>query len=169
MSTRLKVILVIILTLAILIAGCAGNQNPRIGKPAPEFQLPTLDGQPVSLSDLKGKPVLINFWASWCRPCCEEMPYLQQIYDEWQGKGLVLLAINIGETPSQVAEFMQSQGLSLPVLLDTEGKVAEQYGIRGIPTSFFIDKDGIIKEMRVGAFQSKAEIEGSLSKLTITK
>jgi DsbE subfamily thiol:disulfide oxidoreductase len=169
MSTRLKVILVIILTLAILIASCAGNQNPRIGKPAPEFQLNTLDGQPVSLSDLKGKPVLINFWASWCRPCCEEMPYLQQIYDEWQERGLMLLAINIGDNLSQVAEFMQSQGLSLPVLLDTEGKVAEQYGIRGIPTSFFIDKDGIIKEMRVGAFQSKAEIESSLSKLTITK
>ena len=171
MNTGLKVVPVIILTLGMLLAGCAGgtSQNPWIGKPAPDFQLSTPDGQPVSLSHLKGKPVLINFWATWCGPCRMEMPYLQQVYDEWRGKGLVLLAINIGESPSQVAEFMQSQGLSLPVLLDGEENIAVMYNVRAIPTTFFIDGDGIIQDMKVGAFQNKAEIESSLSKLVMTK
>jgi len=171
MSTASKVVPVIILTLGMLLAGCAGGskENPWIGKPAPDFQLSTLNGQPVSLSDLRGKPVLVNFWATWCLPCRGEMPYIQQIYDEWQAKGLVLLAINIGESPSQVAKFMQSQGLSLPVLLDGKGNIAVMYNVRAIPTTFFIDRDGIIKDMKVGAFQSKAEIESSLSKLAMTK
>ena len=147
--------------------GCTGgtSQNPWRGKPAPDFQLNTLDGQSVSLSDLKGKPVLLNFWATWCGPCRIEMPFLQQIYDEWRGRGLVLLAINIGENPSQIAEFMQSQGLSFPVLLDSDGEIAQKYNIQYIPSTFFIDKDGIIQDMKVGAFQSKAEIESILSKL----
>jgi len=154
-----------------LLAGCAGenSQNPWIGKPAPEFHLSSLDGQSVSLSDLKGKMVIINFWQIRCDPCRMEMPYLQQVYDEWQGKGLVLLAINIGESPSQVAKFMQSQGLSLPVLLDGEGNIAVMYNVRAIPTTFFIDRDGIIQDVKVGAFQSKAEIESSLSRLAMTK
>ena len=170
-NTALKVILVITLSLGMLLAGCAGenSQNPWIGKPAPEFHLSSLDGQSVSLSDLKGRPVLINFWATWCDPCRGEMPYLQQVYDEWQGKGLVLLAINIGESPSQVAKFMQSQRLSLPVLLDGEGNIAVMYNVRAIPTTFFIDREGIIQDVKVGAFQSKAEIESSLSRLAMTK
>jgi len=173
MNRILKVILVTIFVLGSLTTACQSNgvpdEAPQAGKPAPQFQLANPDGQLVSLSDLRGKLVLINFWASWCGPCRQEMPYIQQIYNEWQAKGMVLLAINIGESPSQVEEFMQSQGLSFPVLLDTEGKVAGQYGIRAIPTSFFIDRDGIIQDMKVGAFQSTAEIESSLSKLTITK
>jgi len=171
MNKMLKVMLLIMLISGLLMAGCAGgtSQNPWIGKPAPDFEFQSPEGQATSLSDLKGKPVLINFWATWCSPCRMEMPYIQQVYDEWQEMGLVLLAINIGESPSQVEEFMQSRGLSLPVLLDTEGKVAGQYGIRAIPTTFFIDREGIIQDMKVGPFQSTAEIESSLSKLTITK
>ena len=163
MSRMLKV-LAIILSLVILLAGC-GGQNSLMGKPAPDFQLTGLDGQPVSLSDLKGSPVLINFWATWCPYCVEEMPYLQQIYEKWQLMGLVLLAINIGESSSDVEKFMQSQGLSLPVLLDSAGEIAKQYGIRGIPATFFIDSDGIVQEVQVGAFQSAAEIEEGLLKL----
>ncbi len=168
MNKMLKVILVILIVLGSITTSCQ-SEAPEVGKPAPDFQLNTLDGQPTSLSNLKGKPVLINFWQIRCPPCRMEMPYLQQIYDEWSDKGLVLLAINIGESPSQVAEFMQSQRLSFPVLLDMEGKIAERYSIRAIPTSFFIDRDGIIQDMKVGAFQSKGEIESSLSKLAITK
>lgn len=157
-------LLVIILSLAVLLAGC-GGQNSLLGKPAPDFQLAELNGQAVSLGDLQGSPVLLNFWASWCGYCLEEMPYLQQIYKKWQVMGLVLLAINIGESSSEVEAFMQSQGLSLPVLLDSEGKVATQYGIEAIPATFFIDSGGIVQEVKVGAFQSAAEIEESLFQL----
>ena len=169
MNKMLKVILVILIVLGSLTTACQSNESPseapEVGKRAPDFQLNTLDGQSVSLSDLKGKPVLINFWATWCSPCVYEMPYIQQIYDEWQERGLVLLAINIGESSSQAAEFMQQHNLSFPVLLDREGNIAQKYNIRGIPTTFFIDRDGIIQDIRIGAFQNKEEIESSLSKL----
>jgi peroxiredoxin len=164
MSRMLKLSVIIILSLGVLLAGC-GGQNSLVGKPAPDFQLSSLDGQSISLSGLQGSPVLLNFWATWCGYCCEEMPYLQQIYEKWQVMGLVVLAINIGESSSDVEAFMQSQGLSLPVLLDSRGEVAKQYGIQGIPATFFIDSDGIIQEVKVGAFQSAAEIEESLLKL----
>lgn len=149
------------------ITGCSMDsaQSPEPGKPAPDFQFQTPEGQPSSLSDFQGKPVLVNFWATWCSPCVREMPYLQQIYEERQGKGLVLLGINIQESPSQVTEFMQARGLSFPVLLDTEGEATQRYNIQYIPSTFFIDKDGIIQEIKIGSFQSKAEIESILSKL----
>jgi peroxiredoxin len=94
------------------------------------------------------------------------MPYLQQIYEEWKERGLTLLAINIMESPSDVEKFMQSQGFTFPVLLDSKGAIAAQYGIQAIPATFFIDSSGIVQEVREGAFQSRAQIEESLLKLT---
>lgn len=140
-------------------------QGTQVGNLAPDFELQSLDGQSVSLSDLQGKPVLLNFWATWCRPCVSEMPYLQEIHDEWAGKGLALLAVNIGESSAKVKEFIQNHNLSLPVLLDSNQDVALEYNIRYIPTTFFIDKNGIIQAVKFGAFSSKAEIEEILSKI----
>ncbi len=174
MNKMLKVTLVIILALGLIIAGGSAGcspegpaPGPQVGKLAPDFQFNNPEGQSVSLSDYQGNPVLINFWQIRCPPCRIEMPYIQQVYDEWHSKGLVVLAINIGESPSQVKEFMQSQGLSFPVLLDMQGKVAEQYNVLiwGIPETFFVDKDGIIQAIRVGAFPNKAAIEKSLDKI----
>ena len=167
MNKMLIAILVMILTSGLLITGCTGGSEPTatVGKAAPDFQLQNLDGQSISLSDLKGKPVLVNFWATWCRPCVFEMPYLQEIYEEWSDKGLVLLAINIGDSSSEVEQFLQNHNLSLPVLLDTNKAVAQRYNIRGIPTTFFIDKDGIIQEKIIGAFPNKEAIENRLSKI----
>jgi len=162
-----KVILLIILTLGLLIASCSGGteQVATAGSQAPDFQLLNLDGQPVSLSNLRGKPVLVNFWATWCPPCRAEMPFIQEIFREWSDAGLVILAIDIGENPSTVKGFMESYGFSFPVLLDTSRDVALKYNVRGIPTTFFIDKNGIIKVVKVGAFPSKAAIEKSLGKI----
>ncbi len=120
MNKRLKAILLIILASVLLVAGCSSGftaaQGPQPGNPAPDFQLLNLEGQNVSLSSLRGKPVLINFWASWCPPCRAEMPFIQQIFEdeEWSDKGLVILAINIGESPDTVKRFMASYGLSFP-------------------------------------------------------
>ncbi len=178
MNKMLKLILPVILTLVLLLASCSAGPEPLDGKSpavpvkgtqinnlAPDFQLQSLDGQTISLSDLRGKPVLINFWASWCPPCREEMPYLQEIYEEWTDKGLVVLAINIGESSSTAEEFIQSYNLSFTVLLDTEQDIAQRYNITGIPTTLFIDKDGIIQDKVIGAFQSTAQIENRLSKI----
>jgi len=142
-------------------------QGPEVGKLAPDFKLQSLDGQTVSLGDFRGKPVLLNFWASWCGPCRFEMPFIQEIYEdkEWSEKGLVILTIDIGENPSVVKEFVENFGLSFTVLLDTNQDVALEYNIRAIPTTFFIDKDGIIQDIKVGAFSSKTEIEKRLVKI----
>jgi thiol-disulfide isomerase/thioredoxin len=182
----LTAILVLILTTGLLIPGCSSPSKPgdsagpeplneesptapvggtQVGNLAPDFQLQNLDGQTVSLGSLWGKPVLINFWATWCGPCRSEMPYIQEIYEEWTNKGLVVLAINIGESSSKVEEFMQGYNLSFTVLLDTKQDVAQRYNITGIPTTFFLDKDGIIQDKVIGAFQNKAQIENRLSKI----
>ena len=173
-----KAILPVILTLVLLVTACSAGSEPldgesptapvegaQIGNLAPDFQLQNVDRQTVSLGNLQGKPVLINFWATWCPPCRDEMPYIQEIYEEWSDKGLVVLAINLGESSSKAEEFMQSYNLSFTVLLDTKQDVAQRYNITGIPTTFFIDKDGIIQDKVIGAFQNKAQIENRLSKI----
>jgi len=177
MNKMLKVILMI-LALGLVLAGCSAGSEPpgvegqttpaegtQIGNLAPDFQLQNLDGQTVSLTGLRGEPVLINFWATWCPPCRGEVPYIQEIYEEWSGEGLVVLAINLGESSSQVEEFMQNYHLSFTVLLDTKQDVAQRYNITGIPTTFFIDKDGIIQDKVIGAFPDKTQIENRLSKI----
>jgi len=181
MDKLLKVMLVIafasILVLGLTMAGCSPKSAPtppsyptpaqgtRVGNLALNFQLHNLEGEPVSLGDLRGKPVILNFWATWCRPCVSEMPFIQRVYEEQSAEGLVLLAINIGGTSSQVKEFLQGHNLSLPVLLDTKQDVAQRYKIQYIPTTFFIDKEGIIQAVKVGTFPSKEAIEGDLNKI----
>ncbi|MFC1897402.1 peroxiredoxin family protein [Chloroflexota bacterium] len=167
MNKAPKAILPVILTLVLLLASCSPNFNQGIETDnlAPDFQLQSLDGQTVALGNLRGKPVLINFWATWCPPCRSEMPYIQDIYEEWTDKGLVLLAINIGESSSTVRDFMQSHNLSFTVLLDTKQDVAQNYNITGIPTTLFIDKDGIIQDKEIGPFQNAAQIANRLNKI----
>jgi peroxiredoxin len=164
MNKMLTAILVILIALCSITTACQSGAT-EVGKPAPDFQLNTLDEQTVSLSEFRGEPVLVNFWTTWCGPCNTELPFIQQIYEEWQGKGLVVLAINIGESPSDVAEFIQGQGLSFPILLDTNTNTARGYDIQEIPTTFFIDKDGIIQHIKFGAFHSQEEIESILNQL----
>lgn len=168
----IKITLPLILALALLITGCSMGFEPssvsvmaRIGEAAPEFQLQNFAGETVSLSDFRGQPVLINFWATWCPSCRAEMPYLQQIYEEWSDRGLILLAIDIGESRETVAEFMQENNLTLPVLFDSDSKVTENYNIIAIPTTYFIDKDGIIRNRKIGDFKSKEEIEQFFNRL----
>jgi len=172
MNRMLTAILVLILTTGLLMPGCSSPSKPgdsaqgvEVGNLAPDFQLQNLDGQTVSLGNLRGKPVLINFWATWCPSCVSEMPYIQEIYEEWFDKGLVVLAINLGESSSKVEEFMQSHNLSFTVLLDTKQNVTQKYNFQYIPTTFFIDKDGIIQEKVIGPFQNKTQIENRLSKI----
>ena len=141
------------------------TQGTQVGNLAPDFQLNNLEGKPVSLGALRGKPVILNFWATWCRPCVSEMPFIQMVYEEQSAEGLVLLAINIGGTSSQIKEFLQGHNLSLPVLLDTKQDVARRYNIRYIPTTFFIDKEGIIQSVKIGAFPDKEAIESYLNKI----
>ena len=159
------VTILIIPVLLLLLTGCSVGftKSTTQEKLAPDFRLKNLEGQLVTLSEFRGKPVLINFWASWCQPCREEMPYLQQVYDEWASKGLVLLTIDIGETPATIKKFFAENNLSLPVLLDTDKEVSQEYGITGVPETFLIDKNGIIRKKQIGAYPNKKAIENDLS------
>ena len=164
MNRMLTGAVVLILASVLLIAGCS-SATPQVGKQAPDFQLPNLEGQAISLSDFQGKPVFLNFWATWCPPCRFEMPLIQAIFKESADTGLIVLAIDIGEAPSRVKDYIQSGNFSFPVLLDTNQDVALEYNIRAIPTTFLIDKDGIIQVIKVGAFTSILEINKSLAKI----
>lgn len=132
---------------------------------APDFHLQTLTGDNISLSDFRGKPVLLNFWATWCGPCRFEMPFLQQVNDSWSSKGLVVLAVDYGEKPAVIEKFMIELNLSMIVPMDTDGKVTKSYLIGGLPTTFLIDKDGVIRQKVVGAFPNAATIENELKKI----
>ena len=161
---RILTATVVVLTLVLLTVGCS-SPAPQVGKQAPDFQLPNLEGQSISLSDFRGNPILLNFWAVRCPPCRFEMPFIQGIFEEQSDTGVVILAINIGEAPSTVKDFLQSGNYSFPVLLDTTQEIALEYNIRAIPTTFLIDKDGIIQEIKVGAFSNMIEIKKDLSKI----
>jgi thiol-disulfide isomerase/thioredoxin len=145
-------------------AGCSPAGN-SVDSPAIDFTLQSLDGDSVSLSDFRGRPVLLNFWATWCGYCREEMPYIQQIDDEWPDSELVVLLINVGERTSMVEDYMEAYDLSMTVLLDSRRTVSEKYDVIGLPTTYFIDKDGIIREKVPGAFRDKDTIEYYLDEI----
>lgn len=121
----------------------------EIGKPAPDFTLENLEGEQVTLSELKGKNVLINFWATWCPYCVKEMPDLDKLYTENKDNDFVVLAIDVGEPKSDVEKYLSENPYEFPVLLDKDGKISMQYLVRGIPTSYMIDKEGNIRGIKM--------------------
>ena len=139
--------------------------GPEVGNRAPDFTLLTLDGERVTLSDFRGKMVILNFWLTVCRACEAEMPHLQAVFDEWPDDTLAILSINVRESAPTVRSFVESQGLTFPVLLDLEGVVDEVYDYSFFPTAFFIDADGIIREVKEGRFHSPEEIKSILNSL----
>lgn len=130
----------------------AKTPAPRIGFQAPDFALASLDGTPVKLSDFRGKTVFLNFFASWCPPCRAEMPDVLATYQQnAQANNMVVLAVDMQEESSVVSNYASSVGLTFPIVLDRSGSVAGLYRITAIPTSFFIDKDGVVRDMQIGA------------------
>jgi peroxiredoxin len=141
---------------------------PEVGHPAPDFTLVNPDGTALPLSKLD-RPILLNFWNTGCKPCRSEMPYLQEIYETHGDTELFLLTINIGQDPDSVKAFMGENNLRLPVAFDTSAKIAQAYQIQYIPTTFFIDRDGIIQDKHIGAFRDAAAIEKKLETIMPTE
>ena len=129
---------------------------PEVGALANDFTLDTLDGDEMTLSDLRGKAVMLNFWASWCGPCRIEIPHMIALYDEYQDSEFEILAVNIRESPAQVQDFADQLGMSFPILMDTNGQVAAAYFVRAIPMTFFLDSDGVIRFIHQGTLSEKA-------------
>ncbi len=119
---------------------------------APEFVLPDLSGAPVRLSDHEGKVILLNFWATWCPPCRAEMPSMETLYQAYRNQGLVILAISSDRAGRSVVEsFVQDRGVTFPILLDPDGEVFAQYGVRGLPTSYLLDRRQRVFSADIGA------------------
>ena len=121
-----------------------------IGKRAPEFMLKDLNGKDVSLSSLKGKAILINFWATWCPPCRAEMPALNKLFKEYHDKGFAVIAVSTDRNTSSVKNFLVKTPVDFPVLLDSDGRVSRQFKVFSLPTSFLLDTNGIILQRYLG-------------------
>ena len=118
--------------------------------PSVDFALRDLTGKTVSLSDYEGEFVFLNFWATWCPPCREEMPSMEVLHERTKGMPFRIVAVNVGEDQQTVASFIEREGYTFPVLLDESSGVSQNYSVRGIPTSYFITPDGLIVGMLVG-------------------
>ena len=131
----------------------------RVGDAAPDFKLQDLDGNEVSLADMQGKAVMVNFWATTCAPCRHEMPAMQEIFEEYADQGFEILAVNQDLNEEDVAPFFYEEfGLTFTPVLDPRKAVAHEYGVFALPFSFFIDADGIIQSVKIGA-ATKGELE----------
>jgi thiol-disulfide isomerase/thioredoxin len=139
--------------------------SPMVGAPAPEFELQTLTGSRLRLSDMKGKVVLLNFWATWCAPCQQEMPLLQSRASRYP-TDLVLLGIDFNENPSVVQDFVTNLNITFPILLDPGSKVQDLYRVRGYPTTLILDGQGIIRVLQIGEL-SGTMLDNYLKKLGI--
>ncbi|MDQ0339185.1 peroxiredoxin [Caldalkalibacillus uzonensis] len=160
MRNKRYLLRVIVLGIIVLAIGSAfftaytSDDTPvKIGEPAPDFVLENLQGEQVRLSDYKGKGVFINFWATNCPPCREEMPYMETQYQQFKDRGVEIMAINIAESRLAASRFAERYGLSFPILLDQDRSVTHRYGVIPIPSSFFVDENGIVV----------AKVEGMMS------
>ena len=131
---------------------------PRPGFLAPDFELTTLDGQTVRLSEQQGRPIILNLWASWCFPCRAEMPALQQVHEAYASQGLLVLGLNttFQDSQSEALRFVTEYGLSFPILLDLDNSASRLYRLNALPTTYFIRADGTIDDLVIGGPMSEA-------------
>lgn len=147
--------------------GNQGFEVPKDTLSAPDFTLQDLEGKGHSLSDLKGTVVFLNFWATWCPPCRAEMPSMQAINEELGDENFTMVGINLQEDKGTVEEFLKNNGYTFPIWLDTNGRVGSGiYGVQGIPTTYIIDKEGLIVARLVGTREwNTPEFKGLLRDL----
>ena len=134
------------------LAGAAGWAVPAVAPStlAPDFTLRSMNGPNLRLQEQRGQVVLVNFWATWCGPCRQEIPHLNKLYDKYRASGFVLLGVNIDDDPKVAAELAAKLGVKFPVLLDTDKKVSRQYDISAMPATVVIDRDGKVRHIHRG-------------------
>jgi cytochrome c biogenesis protein CcmG, thiol:disulfide interchange protein DsbE len=149
-------------------AGLAeAGAGARAGLRAPDFSLERLDGGQVTLSELRGRAVVVNLWASWCLPCRAEMPALEAAYQRYRGQGVEFVAVNATsqDREADARALVSELGLTFPVGWDRSGAVAEAYRLRGLPSTFFIDRNGMVREVVVGGPMNPALIQSRIEEL----
>lgn len=147
--------------------GGAPPPSPREGFSAPDFTLDLLGGGQVRLSELRGKVVMVNLWASWCPPCRAEMPAIEKVYQAYKDRGLVVLGVNttFQDSETDAAAFIREFDLTFPIPLDRDGAVSRRYQLRGLPSTFFVDRRGIIRSVVIGGPMSEALIQSKIEDL----
>lgn len=167
MNQRFAAVLLLILALTAVACGGPDEAVPQgidEGNRARDFTLTSLDGSEISLSDYEGSVVLVNLWATWCPPCRAEIPDFEEAYRAHKDGGFVVLGVNV-EEPRQVVEpFVDSMGMTYPVLLDERGQVMREYRGLGLPMSLLVDQDGVIRERHMGTLTAD-HLNGYLTKL----
>lgn len=124
----------------------------EVGALAPDFLLEQLDGPDLRLSDFRGQPVVLNFWASWCSPCRKEMPQFVRAYDEYKDEGLVIIGLNLQEGKDIARRFAEDYGMDFPIVIDRDGEMRDRYRALGLPTTYFIDSEGVVRSIFQGPF-----------------
>ncbi len=142
-----------------------GGRVPTVGTIVEDFQLVDLDGKTHRLTDYRGQVVLLNFWATWCKPCTTEMPAMQTCYDKLKDKGFVVLAVNELEDDAKVRDHIKQYGHTFPVLMDRNNKVANQFGVFGLPVTVFIDQQGRVQEYIKGGLLTEQKIEDVVARI----
>jgi len=158
-------VFVTVLSISVFDAWTMGSRVPKVGMPVDDFRLVDLDGKAHSLSQYRGRVLLVNFWATWCKPCTTEMPAMQTTYDKLREKGFVVLAINELEDDAKVREHIKQYGHTFPVLMDRDNKVANQFGVFGLPVSVFIDHEGRVQEYIKGGLLTEQKIEDTVARI----
>ncbi len=153
----------VLLASFLFLAGCS-EEGPLEKEKAPDFTLELFDGGKFQLGAHKGKPILINFLASWCIPCREEIPILNRTYSVYKHQGITYLAIDVDDTEENMKEFVNKYGLELPTGIDTSGEIKDAYGLYGVPMTLFIDKLGFINYLHPGSV-TEALIHHELDRL----
>jgi len=161
-------VLMLVVAALLVMAACApaaapAGGMPAVDSPAPDFTLTDLDGSTVSLKDFRGQVVFLNFWATWCGPCRAEMPDIETLHRKYRDRGVIVLGVDLRETRETVRAFVEEGGYTWTFLLDTTGGVGTRYGVRGIPSSFFVDRQGVIRAVAVGTMTGAA-MEASLAR-----
>ncbi len=142
------------------------------GDLAPDFLLEGLDGNDVQLSKFRGQPVVINFWATWCHPCRQEMPNLVKAFGQYRGQGLVIIGVDLQEGKSIIDPFAQNFGITYPIAIDRIGSVSDEYRLLGLPTTYFVDRSGVIKSEYTGPFLENSNgtnVQGAIDVSELTK
>ena len=150
----LPILLAALLVASLTGVGAADDQSltPISGQPAaPDFDLKDPEGRPQRLADYRGKPVILNFWATWCPPCREEMPSMQRAYEKLAAEGIAVVAINVGEDAQTIAQFLEEEPVDVALPMDTDSKVAQRYHMKGLPTTYVIDPDGRLAYRAMGS------------------
>jgi peroxiredoxin len=176
MKRHRKTIQYIVLAFVLLIGGYAVGHSLfvstsvlKAGDKPPEFKLLDTAGNVHDSSEYRGKALIINFWGTFCPPCRDEMPALQNVYDKWKDKGVQLIGINLSEDKLSVESFARQVGAKFPILLDRNRQTEKKFGLKQYPTTFFVRADGTIEDVLIGGPLTEEQIEGHIEKIMNAK